>query len=169
MTMDTVGWLFLAALSGIALDGFDLQALGVSFGGLIVFLLVVVFIGRPILDRIMKLVMQGGSSRTAALTVALVAALAGGVVTQALRLEAILGAFVMGILLASLRHQLPQVQTTLETVTASIFAPIFFAFSGLRVDVGLLSSREAVAWTIGLTVLAIIAKIVGTSCAWPEI
>ena len=133
MTMDTVGWLLLAALSGIAQDGFDARALGFSFGGLVVFLLVVVFVGRPVLDRTMKLVMQSGSSRTAALTVALVAALAGAVVTQALKLEAILGAFVMGILLSTLRHQLPQVQTTLETITASVFAPIFFAFSGLRV------------------------------------
>ncbi len=162
MTMDTVGWLFLAALSGIAQDGFDPEALGLSFGGLVVFLLLVIFVGRPILDRIMKLVMQSGSSRTAALTVAIVAALAGGVVTQALKLEAILGAFIMGILLSTLRHQLPQVQTTLEMITASVFAPIFFAFSGLRVDIGLLSSMTAVAWTIGLVGVAIAAKILGT-------
>ncbi|MDH4115986.1 MAG: cation:proton antiporter, partial [Acidimicrobiia bacterium] len=165
MTMDTIGWLLLAALSGIAQDGFDPAALGTSFGGLVAFLLAMILVGRPVLDRLMKLVMERGSSRAAALTVAFVAALAGGVVTQALKLEAILGAFVMGILLSRLRHQLPQVQTTLETVTAAIFAPIFFAFSGLRVDIGLLSSAEAALWTVGLVVIAIGAKIVGTFAA----
>jgi nucleotide-binding universal stress UspA family protein len=57
---------------------------------------------------------------------------------------------------------MPQVQSTLETVTASIFAPIFFAFSGLRVDIGLLSDVTAISWTLGLIVLAIVAKVVGT-------
>ncbi|MGB5432052.1 MAG: universal stress protein, partial [Acidimicrobiia bacterium] len=50
----------------------------------------------------------------------------------------------------------------LETVTAALFAPIFFAFSGLRVDIGLLQSGSAVAWTVGLVVTAIVAKMVGT-------
>jgi nucleotide-binding universal stress UspA family protein len=84
------------------------------------------------------------------------------VVTQALNLEAILGAFVVGILIAGLRHQLPQVRSILETITAAFFAPIFFAFSGLRVDVGLLDTSEALYWSAGLIAVAIAAKIVGT-------
>jgi len=90
------------------------------------------------------------------------AAFIGAIVTQALQLEAILGAFLIGILLASTRHQLPEVRRTLETVTAALFAPIFFAFSGLRVDIGLLRSGSAIAWTVGLVVLAIGVKMVGT-------
>ncbi len=162
MTMDAVGWLFLAALSGIAQDGFDLALLGRSFGGLAVFVILVITAGRWFLDGIMRWVLDRGSNLTAALTVTVVAALAGAAVTQALRLEAILGAFLVGILLSTLRHQIAQVEHHLEVVTASLFAPIFFAFSGLRVDIGLLNSGEAIAWTIGLVVMAIAAKIVGT-------
>lgn len=162
MTMDAVGWLLLAALSGIAQDGFDLVLLAQSFGGLIVFLAVVLTIGRWALDTLMRRVMAQGSSITAALTISLVAALTGGLITQFLRLEAILGAFIVGILLATLRHQLPQVEQVLETTTAAIFAPIFFAFSGLRVDIGLLGSWTAIGWTVGLTLVAVVAKVVGT-------
>lgn len=162
MTMDAVGWLLLAALSGIAQDGFDPVLLAQSFGGLVVFLVLLLTLGRWFLDTLMRNVMDRGSSLTAALTISLVAAFVGGVVTQALRLEAILGAFIVGILLASLRHQLPAVEHTLETVTAAIFAPIFFAFSGLRVDVGLLDSAAALGWTVGLTAVAVIAKVIGT-------
>lgn len=162
MTMDAVGWLFLAALSGIAQDGFDPVLLAESFGGLVIFLALLLTVGRWALDRLMRWVLARGSSLSAALTISLVAAFIGGVVTQALRLEAILGAFIVGILLATLRHQLPQVEHVLETTTASIFAPIFFAFSGLRVDIGLLDNGAAIAWTVGLTVVAIGAKIVGT-------
>ena len=162
MTMDSVGWLILAALSGVALDGFQPDRLVRSFAGLIIFLVVVVFAGRWVLDRLFRFVMAKGSSVTAAVSVTLVAALVGGVVTQALNLEAILGAFIVGILLAGLRHQLPQVRSILETMTAAFFAPVFFAFSGLRVDIGLIDSIEAIYWTIGLIALAIGAKIAGT-------
>ena len=162
MAMDAVGWLLLAALTGIALDGFRLDLLAVSFFGFLVFLVIGITAGRWILDRVMRYVLDRGSSVTAALTVSVLAAFIGAIVTQALQLEAILGAFLVGILLASTRHQLPEVRRTLETVTAALFAPIFFAFSGLRVDIGLLQSGSAVAWTVGLVVTAIVAKMVGT-------
>lgn len=162
MTMDAVGWLVLAALSGIALDGFQPDRLAFSFVGLLIFLIVGFTVARWILDRLFRYVMARGSSITAAISITLVAALIGGAITQYLNLEAILGAYVIGILLAGLRHQLPQVRSILETVTAAFFAPIFFAFSGLRVDVGLLNTGEVVLWTVGIIVIAVIAKILGT-------
>lgn len=162
MTMDAVGWLILAALSGIALDGFRPDQLGVSFGGLVIFLVLSFTVFRWVIDRLFKFVMAKGSSITAALSITIVAALVGGAVTQALHIEAILGAYIVGILVAGLRHQLPQVRSILETVTASLLAPVFFAFSGLRVDIGLLDTGEVVTWTLVLIGAAILAKITGT-------
>jgi Kef-type K+ transport system membrane component KefB len=162
MTMDAVGWLLLAALTGVALDGFRPELLARSFGGLVVLLALVITAGRWLLDRVMRYILDRGSSVSAALTVAILATFLGGIATQALQLEAILGAFIVGILLASTRHQLPDVRRTLETVTAAFFAPIFFAFSGLQVDIGLLRSGSAIAWAIGLIVLAVAAKMAGS-------
>ena len=162
MAMDAVGWLLLAALTGIALDGFRIDLLARSFGGLVVFLAIAVTAGRWLLDRVMRYVLDRGSSVAAGLTVSVLAAFIGGIVTQVLQLEAILGAFLVGILLASTRHQLPEVRRILEVVTASLFAPIFFAFSGLRVDLGLLRSGSALTWTIVLVVAAIGSKMIGS-------
>jgi Kef-type K+ transport system membrane component KefB/nucleotide-binding universal stress UspA family protein len=161
MAMDAVGWLLLAALTGIALDGFRVDHLARSFGGLVVLLAVAITAGRWLLDRVMRHVLDRGSSVTAAITVAVLAAFIGGIATQLLQLEAILGAFLVGILLASTRHQLPEVRRTLEIVTAALFAPIFFAFSGLRVDLGLLVPAPALTWTIALVSAAIAAKMIG--------
>lgn len=162
MTMDAVGWLILAALSGIALDGFQPDQLAISFGGLLLFLVLSFTVFRWFIDRLFRYVMSRGSSLTAALSITIVAALVGGAVTQALHIEAILGAYIVGILVAGLRHQLPQVRSTLETMTAALLAPVFFAFSGLRVDIGLLDSTTVILWTAILIVVAIVAKIVGT-------
>jgi Kef-type K+ transport system membrane component KefB len=162
MTMDAVGWLILAALSGIALDGFQPDELAFSFGGLVVFLVLSFTVFRWVIDKLFRYVMARGSSITAALSITIVAALVGGAVTQALHIEAILGAYIVGILVAGLRHQLPQVRSILETVTASLLAPVFFAFSGLRVDIGLLDTQTVILWTVVLIVAAILAKITGT-------
>ena len=109
----------------------------------------------------MRLALRRGRNLPAALTVSLVAAIGGGAVTQALGLEAILGAFIVGIILATLRYQVGAVRHVLETVTDSFFAPIFFAFSGLRVDIALLASPSAIIWTVVLIVIAVAAKVTG--------
>jgi Kef-type K+ transport system membrane component KefB/nucleotide-binding universal stress UspA family protein len=163
MTMDSVGWLLLAALSGVALDGFQPGRLATSFLGLVVFIVFAVTVGRWILDRLYRMAMGGSMPTTAALSITLVAALAGGAITQALHLEAIIGAFVVGVVAAITRHQVPQVRSVLESATSAFFAPIFFAFSGLRVDVWLLESGAALAWTAGLIVVSIVAKLIGAA------
>ena len=99
---------------------------------------------------------------TAAVSITLVAALIGAAATQALNLEAILGAYIAGILIAGLRHMVPGVRSVLETITAAFVAPIFFAFSGLRMDIGLLDTQVVIVWTVALIALAVVAKVVGT-------
>lgn len=162
MTMDAVGWLILAALSGVALQGsLDVSALITSFAGLVIFLVAAATVGRWALDRLFRMALRGGSSVAAALTVMVVAGLVGGAITQALRLEAILGAFIVGILLGVTRHQLPRAREVLESMTIGFFAPVFFAYSGLRVDFTSLDGAAAW-WLAGVVVLAIAAKVGGT-------
>ncbi len=161
MTMDTVGWLILAGLAGIAREGFSASDLLASLGGLVLFLALAATIGRWLLNQAMRLALRRGRNLPAALTVSLVAAIVGGAVTQALGLEAILGAFIVGIILATLRYQVGAVRHVLEMVTDSFFAPIFFAFSGLRVDIALLASPSAAIWTVVLIVVAVAAKVFG--------
>ena len=161
MTMDSVGWLILAGLAGIAREGFRAADLLASLGGLVLFLALAATVGRWALDQAMRLALRRGRNLPAALTVSLVAAIGGGAVTQALGLEAILGAFIVGIILATLRYQVGAVRHVLETVTDSFFAPVFFAFSGLRVDIALLASPGAIIWTVALIVIAVAAKISG--------
>ena len=162
MTMDSVGWLILAGLAGIAREGFEPSDLLASLGGLVLFVALAATIGRWALNQAMRLALRRGRNLRAALTVSLVAAIAGGAVTQALGLEAILGAFIVGIILATLRYQVGAVRHVLETMTDSFFAPVFFAFSGLRVDIALLASASAAIWTVVLIVVAVAAKMFGT-------
>lgn len=162
MAKDAVGWLVLAVLSGIALEGVQLTQIGISFGGLVVFVVVMLTLGRWALDRLFRFSLARGSGIEVGFSIAVVAALAAGAITQALHVEAILGAYIAGLTLSRVRHQLPQVRDRLEMITASFFAPVFFAVSGLRVDITALADLGTALWTVVAIVIAVVAKIGGT-------
>jgi Kef-type K+ transport system membrane component KefB/nucleotide-binding universal stress UspA family protein len=162
MAKDAVGWLVLAVLSGVAVGGVQLSQIGISFGGLAVFVVAMLTVGRWALDRLYRSSLARGSGVGVGFSIAVLVGLAGGAITQALHVEAILGAYVAGLTLARIRHQQPQVRDRLEMVTASFFAPVFFALSGLRVDVTALADVAIALWTIAAIVLAVAAKIAGT-------
>lgn len=161
MAKDAVGWLLLAVLTGVALGGIDAVRIGISFGGLAVFVVVMLTAGRWFLDVLSKQILARGADTTVGLSLVVVASLIGAAITQALHVEAILGAYLVGLALSLGRYQVPGVRRMLETVTAAVFAPVFFAYSGLRVDVTVLASGR-IAFYAGLaTVLAIITKVIG--------
>ncbi|HEX5696893.1 MAG TPA: cation:proton antiporter [Acidimicrobiia bacterium] len=162
MAKDAVGWLVLAVLSGVAVGGVQLSQIGISFGGLAVFVVAMLTVGRWALDRLYRSSLARGSGVGVGFSIAVLVGLAGGAITQALHVEAILGAYVAGLTLARIRHQQPQVRDRLEMVTASFFAPVFFALSGLRVDVTALADVAIALWTVAAIVLAVAAKIGGT-------
>ena len=162
MAKDSVGWLILAVLSGVAVGGVQLSQIGISFGGLAVFVVAMLTLGQWALDRLFRFSLARGSGIEVGFSIAVLVALAGGAITQALHVEAILGAYIAGLTLSRTRHQLPQVRDRLEMVTASFFAPVFFAFSGLRVDITALADVEIALWTVAAIVLAVAAKILGT-------
>lgn len=162
MAKDAVGWLILAVLSGIAVGGIAFDQIAVSFGGLALFVVFMFTLGRYLFDGLFKYVLARGSDITAGVSIAIVAAVAGGALTQALHVEAILGAYLVGLTLARTRHQLPQVRDRLEMMTGAFFAPVFFAVSGLRVDVTAVTELATALWTVAAIVVAVAAKVVGT-------
>lgn len=162
MAKDAVGWLILAVLSGVVVGGIALDQIAVSFGGLALFVLFMFTLGRYLFDGLFKYVLARGSDVTAGLSIAIVAAIAGGALTQALHVEAILGAYLVGLTLARIRHQLPQVRERLEQITGAFFAPVFFAVSGLRVDITVVTELQTALWAVAAIVVAVAAKVVGT-------
>lgn len=165
MAKDAVGWLVLAVLAGVAADGVELGRIAVSFGGLALFALSILTVGRRLLDAVFRFVLARGSDVAAGLSITLVVALIGAAVTQALSVEAILGAYLVGLTLSTLRHQLPAVRERLEVATSAFFAPVFFAVSGLRVDITALGDPSTAVWAVTAIVLAVGSNFFGTVVA----
>ncbi len=162
MANDVVGWVLLAIFAGLASSGgFDVVELGKTLGGLALFTLLAFTVGQRLIDNSLRNFLKSGSDVSGALTVAVLTMLVFGVVTQYLGVEAVLGAFVAGVVLNRSRFQNPEVLHHLESLTGAFFAPVFFATAGLRVDLGLLNNSEAVLWAAVVLAVALIAKFVG--------
>lgn len=157
---DTVGWIALALASGLAAGGVNAATIGVSVGGTMAFLAAAYFLGRPAINA---LTFRARSMRVdyRMVTVALAVSFGLAAVTQLIGVHAVLGAFVGGILIGQSPHVEARSKVRLESAVMGFFAPVFFAASGLKVDLtGLLDP-----FLLGVAVLVILvastSKLVG--------
>ncbi len=154
MTDDTIGWILLSVVSGLATSGeFNFTTVISSVSGAVIFLGLALTIGRTIVDKILRWVDDTIGGSTAALSIVLILSLAAAALTHSLGIEAALGAFVMGILAGQSRRFSREAGHTLEMITAGFLAPIFFASAGLKVN--LLQLLEPKTFIIGMIVLAV--------------
>jgi len=164
MMNDVIGWVLLGLIAGlVASGGLDIAGLVGTVIGLVLFLLLAAAIGQRVVDRVLSALRRRSVGIGGWVTMSVAMALGLGAVTQALGVEAVLGAFVGGILLGRSRYARRDVEEQIETVTASVLAPIFFATAGLRVDLGLLADPTVALWAVIVVALASTSKFLG---AW---
>ncbi len=161
MANDLVGWVILGVIAGLAASGqvsaFDAVA---TVGGLALFMIAALTFGQRIVDAALRLVRREGRNLRGALTVIVATMLTFGVITQALGVEAVLGTFVAGVVLARSRYHQVEAEHLIEDLTSVVFAPLFFATAGLRLDLSLLRD-SALGWALVLLFVALGLKFLG--------
>ncbi len=163
MANDVVGWIALGFIAGLAqAGGVKLDKLAFTVIGVAVFFAAAFTLGQRGVDTALRKVRASGDDPLAGLSVVVLTALSFGVITQWLHVEAVLGAFIAGVILARSRFASHQLISPLETMTAAVFAPVFFATAGLRVDLGLLADAETLLWAVIVLGAASLSKFVGS-------
>ncbi|MCU0476771.1 MAG: cation:proton antiporter, partial [Anaerolineae bacterium] len=163
MADDTAGWILLSVVVGLAAgEAVTFGTVATSVARVALFMVISFTLGRWLVTHALRFVQREVGVRERVLSLVMVLTLAWAAFAQALNLEAVLGAFVMGILFSMTRSLPSEVIHTLEKVAFGIFAPIFFAVAGLKVNVGSLLRPDLL--LIGLLVIfvASFGKIVGT-------
>jgi K+:H+ antiporter len=162
MTNDVIGWLILGVIASMARSGsVQLGDLSVAVIGMVVFLGLAFTVGQRGVDRLLRRVRERRGGTLGAMAVTLIVAFGAGAITQALGVEAVLGAFIAGIVLGQSKFQDSRVRSNLESVTLTVLAPLFFATAGLRVDLGLLGDATVLLWSVIVIAVASIAKLLG--------
>lgn len=163
MTDDAVGWILLSVVAGLAAgESVTVGSVAHAVGNVAAFIVISFTFGRWLVKRALDYVQDEVVSRDRLLTLVVVLTFAWGAITQALNLEAVLGAFFMGILFGQTPRLPGAVVQKLESIALGVFAPIFFGVAGLKVDLrGLLSPSLLVVAAVVILV-ACFGKVVGT-------
>jgi Kef-type K+ transport system membrane component KefB/nucleotide-binding universal stress UspA family protein len=163
MTDDTVGWILLSIVTGLASgEALGAGAIGQAISRVAVFMVVSFTLGRWLVKRALDIVQDEVISPYRLLTLVVFFTFLWGAFAQALRLEAMLGAFVIGIVFGQMPRLPEDVPDSLKAIALGIFAPIFFAVAGLKVNVVHLLAPHLLGMTLLVILIACAGKVVGT-------
>ncbi len=156
---DTVGWLMLSVVAGLATRGVvNPQSLGSTLGAVVAFAGFCYFIGGSFVVRLMRWVDDRGLAEHAGMSAMVGIAMVCAIITQAIGIHAVFGAFVAGLMLGRSSRLRKADRMELEAATIGVFAPIFFAYSGLKVDMFALHGLTMLSLVLAI---AIAGKLVG--------
>lgn len=163
MSDDTIGWILLSIVAGIAAgDAVTTGTVLTTVGSVLAFLILSFTIGRWMVRKLLTYVQDEVISTDRILSLVIVLVFLWGAITQLLNLEAILGAFVMGILFGMMPRLPEDVINKLESIALGIFAPIFFAVAGLKVNILNLFDPTLIVITLIVIAIATLGKVIGT-------
>ncbi|MBL8953026.1 MAG: cation:proton antiporter, partial [Myxococcaceae bacterium] len=159
---DVTAWCLLAAV--VAVSRFHglasvVWTLGLSLAFIALLLLVV----RPVLRRYSQ--RRSGAPTPSAIAVTLLFLLACSGATELIGIHALFGAFLFGVAMPKDNGFAAALAERLETVAVVLLLPLFFAFSGLRTQLGLLSDPADWGVTLAIIALATLGKFGGSTVA----
>ena len=140
---DVVGWLLLGVVTLLVRQQFSTGWLVARLGALALYLVFVFFVARPILKRFIarRMAKEGGLS-PAVIALLLIVLFVSGAVTSNIGVFAIIGGFVIGAALHDDRAFVAEWKLRVSPIVNTFFLPVFFAYTGLRTDIGSLGSAR---------------------------
>src|SRR5438270_7516852 len=162
MIDDTMGWILLSVVAGLAARGVvDPASVGKSIASVLIVLGLSLTVGRRLVAALIRAVDNRIGGDMAKITTLVLLALALGSLTQSLGLETVLGAFIAGVLVGRVKRFDHHAAETFKVVALGVFAPVFFAVSGLRVDLAQLLHPGVLVVAGIVLAVAILGKFAG--------
>lgn len=155
---EVVVWLFVAVVSSFHTSSPLLAGLiHTAYAG--AFILLMMTVGRRFVFWAMRRVRDATWIIKGQVSLILALAFAAAALTQVLGLHALLGAFVVGVLLSQAPRKGEALEEGLQSLTLGLFGPIFFALAGMRVDILKLTSLSSIGIVLLLLVVATVVKV----------
>jgi Kef-type K+ transport system membrane component KefB len=162
---DVTAWTLLAfVVALVTARGATVTLLGVAVAS-VIFVLVMAFVGRPFLRRVLASQHVGRSLTKGQAAIVLAALLTSALITESIGIHALFGAFIAGTLMPRDRDFRALLRDRLESISSVFLLPLFFVYTGLRTEVGLLGDVTSWAICLGIVMVATAGKLGGTSVA----
>ena len=131
----------------------------------IVYIAVMLTGGRALVTRIVTRLDTAPHLGERSLALVLVAVLSSAVATEFIGIHAIFGAFLLGAILPHRSRVADHVTTRIGDLVRVMFLPVFFAFTGLRTEIGLVETLSDWTWCAVIIAVATVGKWGGTTAA----
>jgi len=129
------------------------------------YILLMYFVLRPLVAKLVPLLETFEKVTEGGMAIIFVTLLLSALATELIGIHAIFGAFMLGAITPSTSRVAHDLTSRLEDLVRIMFLPAFFAFTGMRTQIGLLESWTD--WKLCLIILitAIVGKIGGATLA----
>lgn len=162
---DVTAWIILAGVVALARSGAGEHSLLFTLAGSAAYVGIMVALVRPALGRLEAYYHSRGRLTQDMLAIALVATAFSAYVTEWLGIHALFGAFMMGAVMPRDSGFLHDLGEKLQDVTVVLLLPLFFAVTGLRTSIGLLSGADLWLDCALLIAVAVAGKFGGSALA----
>src|SRR4029077_2759412 len=128
-------WCILAALIAIIKAGSSISALS-TIGLVIFYIAIMLFVMRPILEKIYS---TRKTMTKTMMAIVFIFLLISAYSTEAIGIHALFGSFMAGMIMPQHAGFRKNIIDKIEDVSIVLLLPLFFVFTGLRTQIGLLN------------------------------
>jgi len=162
---DVTAWIILAGIIVLIRSSNLPLPLWAMLAGLGVFILVMLVVVRRALQRLVTFYERQGGFTHDILAVVLLLVMASGWMTEFLGVHALFGAFLAGAIMPRHHELSRELLRRCEALIVTLLLPLYFAFTGLRSSVFLISGARMWFYCAMIIALAIIGKLLGSLIA----
>ena len=159
---DVTAWCLLAFVVGVTQA--DLYGAVITIILSVCYICVMFGLARPVMIRLLAPLKNTELSVNVTAWV-LVAVLTSAVITEFIGIHAIFGAFLLGAIIPHDSHVARSFRQKLEDVVSILLLPVFFAYTGTRTQIGLLSESSDWWFCFLIILVATVGKFGGTLIA----
>ena len=159
---DVTAWCILAFVVSIVRST-GLGAAATTTGLALAYVAVMIFVVKPVLAKLAHRNKPGLSQNLVAAI--LLGLFLSAVTTEMIGIHALFGAFLFGAILPKEGSFASAIAEKLEDLVVVFLLPLFFAYSGLRTQIGLLDSASSWLTCLAITLIACLGKFGGSAVA----
>jgi len=159
---DVTAWCLLAAVIAIVKAGSITSAL-FTIGLAVGYIIFMIYIIKPWLQKISEQRIKGEKIDKTVIGISFFLLLLSAYFTEIIGIHALFGSFIAGVIMPNNIRFKEILTNKIEDVSTILLLPIFFAFTGLRTQIGLLNEGHLWVYCALIISVAIIGKLVGSA------
>ena len=162
---DVTGWCILAYIVVLARSAHSGTSIWLTIGGIVVFALIMIYGVQRLLGGLEVAFHKWGGLSENRMAYMLLLVFGSALCTEWLGLHLLFGAFMMGAIMPKEPKFVQYVLDRFETITVTLLLPLFFAFTGLRTNIGLVKGPEMWMYCGLIVLVATVGKLGGSTLA----